>query len=56
MNPTPAMYVLHNLHGHTLGFHFLILRLNSKRDFDSLICLGRIARILGPKYENVSVP
>ena len=55
MNPTPDMYVLHNLHGYSLGFHFFILRLNSKRDFDSLISLGRIDHILGPKYDNVFV-
>ena len=50
------MYDLHNLHVQPSGFHFLILTLNSGRDFDSLISSGTSSHVLGPIFLIVSEP
>ena len=50
MYPTPAIYILHKLHGHLSGFHVLILFLNSFNEFVSFFSSdGIIAHTFGPK-------
>ena len=41
---------------HPSGFQFLILALNSGREFEFLISAGKRAHVLGPLNEIVSVP
>ena len=51
MYPTSLTYNLHNSQGQFMGFHNLILTLNSKIDFNSCISCGNISQIFCPKYE-----
>ena len=50
------MYTLHSLHGHLSGFHFLIFWRKIGSVAQSLMPEGTKFQILGPRYDNVSVP
>ena len=50
INPTPFMYVLHNLQGRVFGIHDLIVFLKSTKVDHTLRLLGSIVfRTMGPK-------
>ena len=53
--PKSAIYVLQRLHAHPSGFQFLTFILNSGRDSDSFISLGKISHIFGPRKVIVSI-
>ena len=50
------MYILQSLHGHLPSFHFLIFWRKIGSVAQSLISEGTKFQILGPTYDNVSVP
>ena len=54
-NPRPCTYVLHILHGHLIGFHFLIFFVNLDKE-NFFISLGTIDQIRGPRCAKDSVP
>ena len=54
MKPKPDWYCLHNLHGHLVGIHLLILVLNATRSVEFLMLLGKIFHLLGSKDLGVS--
>ena len=43
------MYVLHSLHGQSLGLQFFILFLKTAREADSFISFGTCDQIFGPR-------
>ena len=54
--PKLFTYVLHILHMHPIGIHFLILPLNCNNEVDSLISVGIRAQVFGPLKYMVSCP
>ena len=50
------MHILQSLHGHLSGFHFLIFWRKFCSVARSLMSKGTKFQILGPRYDNVSVP
>ena len=56
MNPKLGMYTFQSLHGHLSGFHFLIFLQKIVSVAQSLMSEGTKFQILGPRYDNVSVP
>jgi hypothetical protein len=54
--PTEAIYTLHNLQGQLDGFQSRIAFLNLWRDESFLSFKGIIDQILGPRWDNDSVP
>ena len=54
--PTEAIYTLHNLQGQLDGFQSRIAFLNLWRDESFLSFKGVIDQILGPRWDNDSVP
>ena len=54
--PKFTTYVLHSLHGQSLGHQFFILFLKTVREADSFISFGACDQILSPRYVKDSVP
>ena len=54
--PKFATYVLHNLHGLSLGLQFFILFLKTAKEADSFISFGTCDQIFGPRYVTDSIP
>ena len=50
------MYILQSLHEHISGFHFLIFWQKIASVVQPLISKETKYQILGPRYDNVSVP
>ena len=50
------MHTLQSLHGHVSCFHFLIFWRKIGSVAQSLMSEGTKFQILGPRYDNVSVP
>ena len=56
MYPSPPIYSLHNLQGHSLGAHLFILAVNSLRCVLNFISFGIRFQTLGPKSLKESLP
>ena len=50
------MYTLQSLHGHLSGFHFLIFWQKIGSVAQSLMSERGKFQIVGPRYDNVSIP